>query len=117
MLIHARVLRLLVLAQLLSLGCASLLPIAASATDAVAPEPFFQHDSFAELRLSPSGKYLGALAPSAGRVCLAIIDLDTKSIRIAAALDGYDVGQFEWVNDERLVFTAIDLQSGLGEQR
>ncbi|HEV2976347.1 MAG TPA: prolyl oligopeptidase family serine peptidase [Casimicrobiaceae bacterium] len=105
------------LAPLLALGCAALLPVAASATDVVAPEPFFQHDSFQELRLSPSGKYVGALVPSGGRVRLAVIDLETKSFRIAAALDGYDVGWFEWVNDERLVFTAVDLQSGLGEQR
>jgi dipeptidyl aminopeptidase/acylaminoacyl peptidase len=112
-----RMLPLARLAQLLVLVGAALVSVAAPAADVVAPEPFFQHDSFRELRLSPSGKYLGALVPSGGRVCLAVIDLGTKSFRIAAVLDGYDVGWFEWVNDERLVFTAIDLQSGLGEQR
>jgi dipeptidyl aminopeptidase/acylaminoacyl peptidase len=104
------------LAQLLVLVAAALGSVAVPAGD-IAPEPFFQHESYAELRLSPSGKYLGALVPVKGRLCLAVIDLDTKSSRIAAALGSYDVGMFEWVNDERLVFTAIDLQSGLGEQR
>jgi dipeptidyl aminopeptidase/acylaminoacyl peptidase len=104
------------LAQLLVLVGAALLPVAAPAADVVAPEPFFAHDSYADVRLSPSGRYLGALVPSAGRVRLAVIDLDTKSTTLAGVLDDYDVGSFEWVNDERLVFTAVDLQSGLGEQ-
>ncbi|HEV2977480.1 MAG TPA: prolyl oligopeptidase family serine peptidase [Casimicrobiaceae bacterium] len=59
---------------------------------------------------------MGALVPVGGRVCLAVIDLDTKSVQIAAALGSYDVSTFEWVNDKRMVFTAIDLQSGLGGQ-
>ena len=105
------------LARLAVLVGVALVPVAAPAAGVVAPEPFFAHDSYRELRLSPSGKYLGALVPSAGRVRLAVIELDTKSTKIAGALDGYDVGEFEWVNDERLVFTAVDLQSGLGEQR
>jgi dipeptidyl aminopeptidase/acylaminoacyl peptidase len=104
------------LTPLLVLVGASVLPVAAPAADVVAPEPFFAHDSYRDLRLSPSGKYLGALVPSAGRVRLAVIDLDTKSTKFAGVLDDYDVGSFAWVNDERLVFTAIDLQSGLGEQ-
>jgi dipeptidyl aminopeptidase/acylaminoacyl peptidase len=105
------------LAQLVVLVGAALVAVGAPAASVVAPEPFFENDSYRELRLSPSGKYLGALVPSAGRVRLAVIDLDTKSTKIAGALEGYDVGGFEWVNDDRLVFTAVDLQSGLGEQR
>jgi len=83
----------------------------------VSPEPFFKHASYREMRLSPSGKYLGALVPAGGRVRLAIIDVETKSLSIAGALQGDDIDWFEWVNDDRLVFSAIDLQSGLGEQR
>jgi hypothetical protein len=105
------------LAQLFVLVGVALVAVAVPAADVVAPEPFFQHDNYRELRLSPSGKYLGALVPAGGRVCLAVIDLDTKSFQIAAGLEGNDVDWFEWVNDDRLVFAAIDLQSGLGEQR
>lgn len=89
----------------------------AGAADVVAPEPFFQHASYSEMRLSPSGKYLGALVPSGGRVRIAIIDVDTKSVTIAGALQDDDIAWFAWVNDDRLVFSAIDLQAGLGEQR
>jgi dipeptidyl aminopeptidase/acylaminoacyl peptidase len=90
---------------------------AGRAANAVAPEPFFGQASYRELRLSPSGKYLGALIPAGGRVRLAVIDVDTKVLSIAGALQGDDIDWFEWVNDDRLVFSAIDLQSGLGEQR
>jgi hypothetical protein len=91
----------------------ALVPVPAPAAEVVALEPFFQHDSYRELRLSPSGKYVGALVPAGGRVRLAVIDLETRSIVIAAALDGDDVDWFEWVNDDRLLFAAVDLQSGL----
>ena len=58
-------LRVTYLAQLLVLVAAALGSVAASA-DGVAPEPFFQHDDYGELRLSPSGKYVGALVPVGG---------------------------------------------------
>ena len=87
------------------------------AADVVAPEPFFQHASYREMRLSPSGKYLAALVPSGGRVRIAVIDVETKAATIAGALQDDDIEWFEWVNDNRLVFSAIDLQAGLGEQR
>ncbi len=94
-----------------------LVSVAASAADLVEVKPFFQHDSYQELQLSPSGKYLGALVPIDGRVRVAVIDVETRSIGIAAAVDGADVAWFEWVNDDRLVFGVVDLQSGLGEQQ
>ena len=43
----------------------------------MAPEPFFRHDDYGALKLSPSGKYIGALVPVQGRLRLAVIDLDT----------------------------------------
>jgi dipeptidyl aminopeptidase/acylaminoacyl peptidase len=87
------------------------------AADTVAPEPFFQNANYREMRLSPSGKYLGALVPAAGRIRLVVIDVEAKATQIAGALQDDDIDWFEWVNDDRLVFSAIDLQAGLGEQR
>jgi hypothetical protein len=48
---------------------------------------------------------LGALVPSGGRVRLAVIDLDDKTSKVAAAIDREDIGGFAWVNDNRLVFS------------
>jgi dipeptidyl aminopeptidase/acylaminoacyl peptidase len=83
----------------------------------VSPEVFFKHADYSSLKLSPSGKYIGALVPVNGRVELGIVDLATKSAKAIAAVEGQDVAGFDWVNDNRLVFSLIDLQSGLGEQR
>jgi dipeptidyl aminopeptidase/acylaminoacyl peptidase len=84
---------------------------------AVPVEPFFRHADYRELALSPSGKYLGALVPVDGRVRLSVIDLDAKTAKVVASMRGEDISSFAWVNDSRLVFSLIDLQSGLAEQR
>src|SRR5204862_3399599 len=115
--VHAFPRRLRRAARGLTLMVVLVLSGVAAAADVVAPEPFFQHASYREMRLSPSGKYLGALVPAGGRVRIAVMDVDTKSLTVAGALQDDDIDWFEWVNDDRLVFSAIDLQSGLGEQR
>ena len=90
----------------------------ARASDAPqSPEPHFRHPDYAGLALSPSGRYIGALVPVRGRLTLAVLDLDTKQPKPVAAVDGEDIGWFAWVNDDRLVFSVVDLQAGLGEQR
>ena len=82
-----------------------------------APEPYFAHPDFAGLALSPSGKYIGALVPVRGRLALAVLELDTRTPQPVARVEGEDIGWFAWTNDERLVFSTVDLQAGLGEQR
>jgi dipeptidyl aminopeptidase/acylaminoacyl peptidase len=89
----------------------------AVATAPTAPEPYFAHPDFAGLALSPSGKYIGALAPVRGRLALVVLDIDSRKPTPVARVDGEDIQWFAWVNDERLVFGVVDLQSGLGEQR
>lgn len=100
------------------LGCA-LLAFARSvpAADAPAPEPYYAHPDMAALLLSPSGKRIAALAPLNGRVALVVMDVDKRQPRVAARIDGEDVGWFDWVSDDRLVLSVVDLQAGLGEQR
>jgi len=102
----------------LALIVAFLVPeFAVAQSPAVDPEPFFKHAEYAALKMSPSGKYIGALVPSGGRQSLAVLDIDEKSIKVVARLDAQDLSWFEWVNDKRLVFSLIDLRSGLGEQQ
>ncbi len=97
---------------------AGLLPgVLAAQTPPVAPETFFRHADYLSLKLSPSGRYIGALVPGNGRVGLAVLDLDTKTIKAVASDASQDIGSFDWVNDDRLIFSLIDFQSGLGEQR
>lgn len=69
--------------------------------------------------MSPSGTQL-ALTTAAGvkRVALAVIDLGPagKVIR-AAVFNDVDVVRFKWVNNNRLVFSVADLETGSGEDR
>jgi dipeptidyl aminopeptidase/acylaminoacyl peptidase len=105
----------------LVLALAACLPLAgqlhAQPAPAVSPEPFFKNPEYRSLKLSPSGKHVGVLVPIAGRMALAVITLQPRSIKVVGGIEGQDINWFEWVNDERVVFGLIDLQSGLGEQR
>ncbi|WP_395700236.1 alpha/beta hydrolase family protein [Aquabacterium sp.] len=92
---------------------------AAPAAEPPAAELFFKRPAVLDTQLSPSGKRLAITAESKGRVGLFAIDLqggDFKATAVAVFSDT-DVVRFEWVDDERLVFSVIDLQEGLGEDR
>ncbi len=97
----ARLVGALALAGLATLACAADAP--------QAPEPYFAHPDFAGLALSPSGKYVGALVPVRGRLALAVLELDTRTPKPVARVDGEDIRWFEWANHDRLAFTTIDL--------
>ena len=100
-----------------ALALAAVTTLACAADAPKSPEPYFRHPDYAGLALSPSGKYVGALVPVRGRLALAVLDLDTKQPKPVARVDGEDIGWFAWANDDRLVFSVVDLQAGLGEQR
>jgi len=78
---------------------------------------YFRHDGHAALSLSPDGKSLLALIPVGGRRNVAVIDLTAKKATSITAIADRDVRTVRWINNERLVYDLIDLQSGLGEQR
>jgi dipeptidyl aminopeptidase/acylaminoacyl peptidase len=99
------------------LGLAS--SVTAHAQAALIPvEDFFRKPVLSRPQLSPSGDRVGMLMPGPdGRMVLAVADVRTPQRRVGIArFDDADIGGFAWVNDKRLVFTAIDLQSPLAEQ-
>lgn len=102
------------LSALLLVTLASVTP-APAAQRAVDPAPYFSAADYSAPKLSPSGRYVGALIPAQGRRRLAVIDLDARTSSVAAAIDGEDVVSFDWVNDNRLVFTVGDMQAPSGE--
>ncbi|GAB2848426.1 S9 family peptidase [Pseudoduganella ginsengisoli] len=105
------------------------LPLAANATTpATAPAAaaqalpsladFFNNPEFSGAKISPSGRYLAAkLAAPNGRERLAVVDLNTNSVKSVAYFTDADVGSFRWVNDERLLFDTTDKQLGEGDRR
>ncbi|HWJ94365.1 MAG TPA: S9 family peptidase, partial [Telluria sp.] len=93
-------------------------PLAARAADKPRPpiESFFENAAFGGARLSPSGRYLAALVGGNGhRDWLVVVDLQTNEMKRVAAYSDADVGQFQWVNDERLAYSLTDKQVGPGD--
>lgn len=88
------------------------------APDPVPVEHFFQRPAVLSAKLSPSGNKI-ALTTSRGdtRVGLIVIDVASGTPRVhrAAAFSDSDITQFDWVSDDRLVFSVTDLQDGSGE--
>lgn len=100
-----------------SVLCAA--PVLAQGAKPLPIEAFFQKPAMGSPIVSPSGKKLAMLRPSAsGRMSLAIADIATpdKFIGIAQFPDA-DVRSMQWVNDNRLVLDLIDFQSAIGEQK
>ena len=113
---------------LIALALLALSPVAAVAADApatatiAAARPpiadFFSNPEFSGALLSPSGKYLAVRLGKKGmRDALAVITLSDNSVKAVGNFSDADIGSFDWVNDERLVFTATDRTVGQGDAR
>jgi len=93
----------------------------AHAADRPAPPPiadFFDNPEFSGALLSPSGKYLAVRIGGKGqRDRLAVVTLADTSVKVVATFRDADIGHFDWVNDERLVFTATDRTVAQGDRR
>src|SRR5438132_11951431 len=66
-------------------------------------ETFFRNYQYHEVKLSPDGNYLAALAPNRKRVALVVVDLNRRTANWAYANRNLDVSRFEWANTNRLV--------------
>ena len=89
---------------------ASALPPQISLSDLLA------RSRFSQLKLSPNGKHLAALAPVSGRTNLIVIELATMKSSALTSLQTLDVSSFAWVNNDRLIFMTHDSESGSGGQ-
>jgi dipeptidyl aminopeptidase/acylaminoacyl peptidase len=95
-------------------------PAAASAPADAKPSiaSFFEHPAFGRVMLSPSARYLAVRAGAATRNdFLVVIDLTTNKPTVVASFDDADIGEFEWVNDERLLFNVTEKNTGEGNLR
>ncbi|WP_020653963.1 alpha/beta hydrolase family protein [Massilia niastensis] len=106
-----------------ALGAAVLAAFAVCGAQAAATQPpgappsfssFFGNSPFGGARLSPSARYLAVRSSAPGqRDFLLVVDLQNNSGKVVASYSDSDVGEFEWVNDERLIFDTRD--KGVGE--
>ncbi|WBS02471.1 prolyl oligopeptidase family serine peptidase [Pseudoduganella sp. SL102] len=98
------------------LAAALLLPGRAAA----APPPvqdFFDNAEFGGAQLSPNGRHLAAKVTAAegGRDRLAVVDLATLDAKVVASFADGDIGHFQWVSDNRLLFDSTDKDLAPGE--
>ncbi len=82
-------------------------------------ELFFGAELLGDVELSPSGRWLAVTVQPAGqRRGLAVYDLHgSEPPREVARFADMDIGQFDWVGNERLVFNLLDTHRGSGDQR
>jgi dipeptidyl aminopeptidase/acylaminoacyl peptidase len=90
----------------------------AAAPIPVPVEHFFDNAAFTGAVLSPTAKFLAARLGRPGqRDALVVVDLTDKTVKVVASFPRDDIGNFYWVNDERLVFDATDKTAGQGDVR
>ena len=84
----------------------------------VPPEAFFKRPDVSDAQLSPSGKFLAISTGLGGpRRGLIVFDLDKPGlVTQAARYNDADVSGFQWVSDERLVYSLTDDERGGGDQ-
>lgn len=78
-------------------------------------ETYLRDPEFRAPRLSPDGTQLAVLVPAKGRMNLANIDLATRKPVLLTTFSQFDVADFHWVGNERLVFTLGHFNSAAGE--
>ena len=91
----------------------------AAATAVLPPaEDFFARPAMSQPRLSRSGRYLAMLVRGQGeRNALAVLDLQAMDqSKALVRFSDVDINTVQWVGDEHLVFTVIDLQAGSGDR-
>ena len=86
------------------------LPALAVQAQEIPVETIFKKAEFGSIQLSPNGKMLAAVVPVKGRFNLAILDLDTRSLRRLTGMTETDVAGYFWIGNERLVFSTADRQ-------
>lgn len=109
-----------VLAIGLSLNVYAAEPVAAAGTaasGAVIPvADFFKNPQLNQASMSPDGKHVALLVvDSNGRLMLAVTKVDVIAPKVLARFSNVDVGNFNWVNNQRLVYSLADRKVAASE--
>jgi dipeptidyl aminopeptidase/acylaminoacyl peptidase len=80
-------------------------------------ENFFENNAFGGATLSPSGLYVAIRIGLKGqRDALVVVDLTKRSANVVAAYADADIGNFQWVNENRLIYDLRDATQAIGDQ-
>ncbi|WP_281213653.1 alpha/beta hydrolase family protein [Shewanella insulae] len=92
------------LIQSFSLACICLFSSQVMASDKDTTELFSRSAEFSNVQISPDGDYLSAITSHDGKHMLMILDAKTKKpTNVVRFPDNAQVGQYVWVNNERVV--------------
>ncbi len=99
--------------------CALLITVQPVLAEASKPtlETFFSNPAVEQVSLSPDGQSLGMLIATKDRVQLGILDIKSNVPRIIAGYSNVDIVEFNWVNNQRLVYSTGDLQATPDQDR
>jgi len=85
-------------------------------------EKFVKHAEFEQVKISPDGKILAVKTQLENKKVLAFLDVKTKKLEYLFRLNGKDnIGNFYWVNNERVVtqvttsYGPLDVQRYIGK--
>ncbi|MEI6026191.1 MAG: prolyl oligopeptidase family serine peptidase [Betaproteobacteria bacterium] len=90
-------------------------PPVASAAQPIPVMDFVRRPQFTEMVTSPSGRYIATTRETSGRLNLVIIDIEKRSSAAITNFDDIDIGGVRWVGDDRLVFSAIQINAPSGQ--
>lgn len=97
----------------LALSAAIVDPVSVRA-EPIAVETLFKKPQYGGVVLSPSGRYLAVLVQVEDRQAVAVMDLETKTLKVVPTAEG-DAVDFVWQNDQRMIVTVGDLHRATGE--
>ncbi|MYM41955.1 alpha/beta hydrolase family protein [Duganella qianjiadongensis] len=103
---------------LLAAAAFQLMCLPAKADERPSLSDFFSQPQLSAAVFSPNGQYLAVKIGASGkRERLAVLELATEKITVVGNFTDADIGDFQWVNDQRLAFTAADREAAQGNQR
>jgi dipeptidyl aminopeptidase/acylaminoacyl peptidase len=80
-------------------------------------EDYVKPAAFSRPVLSPDGRYLAVSVPVRGKMNLAIVDLETRKGAAITNVADFDVFQFHWVGNDRLVFNLGQINTPTGPEQ
>jgi dipeptidyl aminopeptidase/acylaminoacyl peptidase len=78
-------------------------------------EEFFKRSEFRDFVPSPNGKYVATTAEVNGRYNLVVIDMETRTAQAITSWNNIDVGNLHWVRNDRIVYSAAQVNSPSGQ--
>ncbi|WP_051202148.1 S9 family peptidase [Ferrimonas senticii] len=79
-------------------------------------EYFTQESKYKEAKISPDGEILAIKMPQNGRDMLALINIESMQVQhVVRFTDRKEIGDFYWVNQQRLMFQLLENKGWLAE--